>query len=67
MPQDFALVNAQPVGVHMESSYHIKSPAWAAPVPHDYVIAFMNVPIGVKRDAALVQGEVYLLDFLEEL
>lgn len=64
MPQDFAVVNAQPVGVHTESSYHVESPAWAAPVPGDDIVAFTNVPVGIKRDVAFVQGEVYLLDFL---
>lgn len=64
VPEDFAVVNAQPVGVHTESSYHIESPARAAPVPHDNGVAFTDVPIGIERDVAFVQGEVYLLDFL---
>lgn len=64
MPQDFAAVKEQPVRVHSESSDHIKSPAQASPIPHDDVITFMNVPIGIKTDLAVVQAEVYLLDFL---
>lgn len=64
VPQDFAAVKEQPVGVHSESSNHIKSPAQASPVPHDDVVTFINVPIGIKTDLAVVQAEVYLLDFL---